>query len=765
MWLGEGFWKQFRGMNTQGANTGSRIMKPLGKTWGGIKDVTGPVNGTGTVSEEINRSLWGIGSGQVSVQGVDVSGFTLSTLLKLSLLSSGTYQTPVTAGLAQPSAPDVAVSDIPGDPDGAISCKIERWRPSTGGHSLASSTSEVVIPKGNKVRVTFPAALTGQTHWRVFFTISGFGGQGIHYCVPYPTGAGGSLDILETTVAAGTVGGGVGQATGILTIGTNPSNGETILVNTVQFTFKTAPTGPTDVLIGATSTATAVNFASTLNASTSPLIAVASYSAVTNTVPVAFDALGAAGNSFTLANSSSANVTRSAATLTGGADGNIARSLLFDWKDGDLVGLEASFDDYAPQAATHHVRLENVMNLVGSFADTVTSPTSTNTGTSIQVSKTNNYESYVPTHLLYLPEQVVDVLARPIDSYGLIGCQNSVHAIQYVGPRDDDDLPACTITTLLQDVGIQYPGNWCHFRGRVAIYTAEGNLLLMNEDGSMDTTWAAKIRKFIQGWLPVDTVLGYDAKNDCLVLMNGRIALCYSLQNEDWSLPIYFDDFGITAGSVISCQTANRRLYVSIKNGTAFTAYEFDAGASGGKPVSFVSHYTGAPSLAAIKNIDQMSMSVETNLASSPVVVCLNRNLQMIAYRGITTGASDTAISANDNVFNAGMTGKRCAVFGTNIGGSGIHYLLGTFTYVSTSEATISVAAGASLGNVLIFIGDYVEVAVPDYLGAAHLPDFFPNVPECKSYALGVWFQASDGLGSCVPDTHLFGNIGPSGRV
>ena len=367
--------------------------------------------------------------------------------------------------------------------------------------------------------------------------------------------------------------------------------------------------------------------------------------------------------------------------------------------------------------------------------------------------------------IFYLPEQVVDVLARPIDSYGMIGCQNSIHAIQYVGPRGDDD-PPCTITTVLQDIGIQYAGNWCHFRGRVAVYTSEGTLLLMSEDGTMDTLWAAKIRRFIQAWLPVDTVLGYDPKNDCIVLFNGRQALCYSLQNEDWSNPIYLDDFGITSGSVVSCQTSGRRLIVSVNDSGTFTAYEFDYGASTtAKPVSFVSHYTGSPSRAAIKNIDQVSMALESNYVTEPAVICLNRNLQPIALRGVTSINGVATILDPSNRFIASMEQKSFAIFGNNIGGGGIHYKTGTIdTWTDAGTIQISVALNANGSNLLMFVGDYVVAATPDYAGASHLPDLFPNVPDCKSYALAVWLKANDAFAGSVLETNLFGNIVGSGR-
>lgn len=649
LWLGEGYWQPFRGLATQGANTGSRVMKPIGETWGGIKDIGGTV-AAGSVSEEINRSLWGIGAGQVHRAGADISGFTLSTFLKVVLRSGGTYGSPFTAGLAQPSAPSVGVLTTPGDPDGSVSFKLERHRPSTGGLSVASLTSEVIIPQGNAVRVTFPAASTGQTHWRVFVTLMRFGGQGIHYALPYN----GSIDITETAVNAGVVDG-------------------------------------------------------------------------------------------------------------------IARSLEFSWKDGDLVPIEASYDDYSPQAATHHLRIESVMCLAGSYADATSSPTSTNTGSAIQISKDNNYESYNPTHLLFLPERVVDTLSRPIDSHGFVACENSIHAIQYIGPRED--LPSCTVTTILQDQGIKYPHNWCHFRGRLAVITAEGNWLLMSEDGSIDSEWTAGIRSLIRTFTLEDTSIGYDPKNDCLWVFNGRMAIAYSLQGKgEWSNPVYAQDYGILAGTFQSCQTAARRLYVTIKNGSSFTAYEWDTGAVDPVPVSFVSHYSGAPNRSAAKNVYQLQLAVETN-DNDAVIVALNRNQQKLAFRNITVNSGNGNIISTDGGFTASMLGKQYALFGKDVNGTGVHFILGLLTAITdANNATIGGVSGLPIvpaldqAGLLMFVGDYVQDIFPGELGAIHLPDLFPNVIDAKSLAVGVWFLTNDHIGS-VLDLNLFGSLTPSARV
>lgn len=125
-----------------------------------------------------------------------------------------------------------------------------------------------------------------------------------------------------------TVGGTV--ASGTILIATNPTTGDTIIVNGTTVTFRTAATGVgVEVVIGASANATATNLAAVLNASTDPGIAAAQYTVNTATVTVTYGAAiygsggvkGVEGNSFTLnAGTAGAKVTLSGATLTGGAD-------------------------------------------------------------------------------------------------------------------------------------------------------------------------------------------------------------------------------------------------------------------------------------------------------------------------------------------------------------------------------------------------------------------------------------------------------------
>lgn len=109
-------------------------------------------------------------------------------------------------------------------------------------------------------------------------------------------------------------------AAGTITVGTNPTAGQTVIVNGETFTFRTGSAPLTnDVLIGAASANTASNLAAKLNASTGPKVAVASYSAATTTVTVTYGTKGTEGNTFTLAAGTS-GATVSGATLTGGTN-------------------------------------------------------------------------------------------------------------------------------------------------------------------------------------------------------------------------------------------------------------------------------------------------------------------------------------------------------------------------------------------------------------------------------------------------------------
>lgn len=128
------------------------------------------------------------------------------------------------AGLDQPEAPSTTVPTTPGTGytglmSGAIAFKLGAMRDRAQAgvditdvniavKSIASTTSVVSVPNNQTVKIQFPTAQSGQTHWAVFASKQGFGASGVFLRIGYRTssdaGAVWYWGISETTVAAAT---------------------------------------------------------------------------------------------------------------------------------------------------------------------------------------------------------------------------------------------------------------------------------------------------------------------------------------------------------------------------------------------------------------------------------------------------------------------------------------------------------------------------------------------------------------------------------
>lgn len=107
-------------------------------------------------------------------------------------------------------------------------------------------------------------------------------------------------------------------ATGNIVFTTNPTDGDTITVNGVEITFVDADPEADEILIGADENETIESLQAFLESSENSDISEAAYSLDTLTISITFKTIGTAGNSFTLAKSSTA-INISDDTLTGGS--------------------------------------------------------------------------------------------------------------------------------------------------------------------------------------------------------------------------------------------------------------------------------------------------------------------------------------------------------------------------------------------------------------------------------------------------------------
>lgn len=646
--LGLGTARPWGGLLSKGANTGSRKMVQIGSTWGGIKDIGG-LQGSGSFFEDIGRSRWMIGAGQPSVEGVDMTAITLSTILQVAIAVAGVYDAAHTfdAGLPQPSSPDVALIATPGAgylgiTNGPVSFKIARERTSTGARSIASLTSAVLVPAKQSIRITFPLASSGQKHWRVFATQEGFGGIGLHYALRYGIGTAAVLDIPESVVAAGVVDG-------------------------------------------------------------------------------------------------------------------VARSLEFDYNTGDLVPELAYIDDYPPPAGTHAVRLENVMVVLGAFVDSSSSVSSTNTGTVGACSLPNFYESYKPSHRVYFPEQIVDHRARQTDSYAYVALRNGIVAMQYVGLRDG---PAIALTMILPDVGISRQSNWCQVGGLLYMRVANGGFIRMRADGSIDYAWAAPIWQTVKDW-DDSTVIAWHPDTMSVVISNGGESYSYCLLNEQWSPTCYFADAGIV-GNALSGVNARGEMILTVNNAGAHTAYSWDKGATemlitsitpwtNYRPYRARSYYAAQgsrPSLSRSVRIRELEVAFETDSAAAPLIVAIFRNLRQTFVRDAVTMNASNQITSLTLRLGRSRVGDMIVVFGEDVGGAGIDYLIGrilTSTAGAPNLITIGdPTTGAPLNCQASLSGLYMNVARQIFpyaftdIDAQHSTFLKqPYVFDAQSYAIG----------------------------
>ena len=763
--LGNGITRPWKGFTSKGTSSGSRIMVQLGNSWGGLEDYSS-VTAAGSLIKDFNNNLYGIGAGKFRFENSDIvaTGSNLSivtatdvntatdTITSTShgmatgdqvMFTAGTLPSPTTlntnyfvintgantfklatsltnalastaidltttgsgtltltkgvqmsastllkvatgsvtsnwytnfdqCGLAQPAAPTIAASSVIGSGysgliTGAMSFKVAaiRNRSLAGSNltdvnapskSIASTTSAVVAVTNNTIQITFPSAVTGQTHWAVFGTKQGFGGTGVHYRVGYRTSSGAGATwiwgIPETTVNA-------------------------------------AP----------------------------------------------------------------------------------GRTLEFDFKDGDLYPEEAWLYDYPPPAGTHFVRLQNIGIVFGCYSGTIAA-----------VSLPNFFESYNPRHLLYFPEPVVGVLHRQIDDFAYVACRNSIHAVQYVGFRGDDT-PSATITTILPEVGIAKQCNWAAGAGFIAAWIEGAGPVLISGEGDIDYDFGKEVAGFTASW-DTSTVVSFNPSTRSFVFANAGKAVSFCIQSKAWSCPHYVSDAGVT-GNWLSGINAKGELVASVDNAGTHTAYSYDIGASR-IPSVFISPWmtpatagqtseSGTPIYQSPAgpsrgcNIYELEVSVRQGTNTEPVILGIHKNLFTPYQDGVSVSNGSNIITGTG--FTTGWTGKQVSLFGTNIGGGGVNYLIGTVTYSSPTQLTLTdrntgatLNAQASASGMFMLVGEDFFIETPTIGTDQHLLNEYPAIQDARSFAISVW-QATDGITGGVLDAFVCGTFGRGSEV
>lgn len=418
-----------------------------------------------------------------------------------------------------------------------------------------------------------------------------------------------------------------------------------------------------------------------------------------------------------------------AAVAASTVDG-IARTIEVEYQTGDLSSEFAWIDDYPPPAGTHAFAIENVWAVGGCYSDATTAPSSSSPGTCIAVSLQNAPESYRPTDLLYLPEQIVSVLNRPSDSWVYIACRNSVHAVQFTGNQDG---PALSITTLWPDVGIAAPHNWCQVDGILYAFTAKAGAVTIGALGRPDRSFAKAVREDMKNWTTANTIVGHDPDSQCVVYSNGVRAHALHLPSMTWSTRVMLSDF--QSGDVLSCVTSQQQLKITMSLAGVVTLYTWNVGA-GSNPSAF-SQWEARPS-ALPKTVRGLIASLQTDNANT-AWLSIHKNLRTVSVEdAMMVNASPLLISATAR-FTAADVGKYVLVYGA--GPAGAPLLARILTYTSATEVNLTLSASASVAGQYCVIASYIK-AVSPRVGYSTVRPARPRVRECMEYCVGVHMRA-----------------------
>lgn len=171
----------FKGLTDTG--TGGRVLFNVGDHIASLNDYTSGslIKGSGTIVGYTHNSLFYAGAGRVYFDDLSLGAAASSTLAML-LESNNSYTDPLSGpyqvGLAQPSAPGLTTKTPSAGLTGfsaAISAQATRIRSYTGGESVRSPASVVIVTNSETALVSFPLPdSNGQDRWGLYLPHHGF---------------------------------------------------------------------------------------------------------------------------------------------------------------------------------------------------------------------------------------------------------------------------------------------------------------------------------------------------------------------------------------------------------------------------------------------------------------------------------------------------------------------------------------------------------------------------------------------------------------
>lgn len=744
------------------------------------------IQGAGSGFGYIGNSIFYQGAGQLTVNGLDITGALASSTMKVLLRRAGSYTSPTSGpysvGLVQPSSPDVYVNPEPGIGftgllDGVYSFKVAAIRAPTGARSIASTTSTVIqVSKGTAI-IVFHVMQAGGTHWVVFAPQRGFGGTGLHYRLPIAD----ALQIAESAIER-TVTDAVTNATTTLTSATAA--------------FTSADVGKLVTLSGGGSLTTTI--AAYVSATEVTLHAPASWSSsgntcvivayvpsaatrtVTNGVTNATTTLTSVTAAFTSADvgkqvvlsggTTPTNLTTTIATYVSATEVTlidnpgttatgvsvtvvdvvgIERAIEVEYEDSDLLDEIAWIDDYPAPAGTHCGVLETVTMAGGCYSDATDDATAQDAGTCIAISLKNFPESFKPGNLLYLPEAILGMRARSKDSFMPVACRQSFHFVIYTGATDG---PACSLITVWPDVGVGNAHGYCQVFGQIYAAVSTGGFARIGSNSEVETDWASPVAEAVKDWSPENTIAEHHPDKKVVVFSNGAEAYAYNYSKGGWSTVLAYSDWA--SGTALSAVNSRNTMRITLnQNGTAHL-YNWNVGTA--TTICATSQWMMDPEPGRSKTVREYQEVLQADVTGT-IYTAIHRNYRKTYAKDAYIASASNALHTNTACFNSADVGKYVLVRGAGAAGHPLRARIGS--YISPTEVrlvspaedvAVSLAAAqnasttiASASPTYLLIAQYIY---PRTISRTDFQTFEPKrwrVRECYAYAVSIFMETN----------------------
>jgi len=433
--------------------------------------------------------------------------------------------------------------------------------------------------------------------------------------------------------------------------------------------------------------------------------------------------------------------------------------LTFDFTDADLLPEDSWIYDYPPPSGSHFLRMENVGVVLGAYPEG---------GTVGAVSLPNYFESYNPRHLLYFPEDVVDVLHKEFESRAIVACRNSIHALEYVGNRGDA-LPAVVVGTLIPDVGLKRPQNWAVGGNTIAMWIEGVGIAVLDMNGRIDYEFGREVARFTKNWDADDVVVMYDPDSSSFIFAYQNVFVSFCQESLAWADPVYLDETYTSAGKRTghwrSGVQVKGELYCSIYDNGQYTAYKFNKNDETVRSnICEIGRWQKLMSTGRSANIYEISIATEQGVVDdmrTPVVIGLHSNLFQTHARNVSANGTSVTMPSTINTGTAWI-GKKIALFGPDIGGTGKDYLITNITATpSANTLTIDRTVAPAATGLFALIGEDFFTELPTEGKSQHHYNVFPALQEARSYCVSVYMACYKGsqpqiIGN-VLETDVFG--------